>query len=91
LEKTKVVDASLLKTTKQSLSQPDAYKTLTNLVNSQSPTFRVWLGRELVVVTTEPAYVETILSNSLDRFKSHNLEEIFHTGLLIAPGEYLHL
>ncbi|KAH0808071.1 hypothetical protein GEV33_014720 [Tenebrio molitor] len=69
----------------------DAYKTLTNLVNSQSPTFRVWLGRELVVVTTEPAYVETILSNSLDRFKSHNLEEIFHTGLLIAPGEYLHL
>ncbi|CAH1380090.1 unnamed protein product [Tenebrio molitor] len=63
----------------------DSYKTLTNLVNSQSPTFRVWLGRELVVVTTEPAYVETILSNSVDRFKSHNLEEIFHTGLITAP------
>lgn len=57
------------------------------LIKSQPPIFKFWLGNELLVVTTRPEDIEIVLSNCFERPKYYNYSlKLFGNGILLLPG-----
>lgn len=62
---------------------------MNELVESQPPIFKLWLGKDLLVVTSRPEDVELVLTNCFGKPKFYSYAfKLFRDGLLIAPGQY---
>jgi hypothetical protein len=62
---------------------------VTKLIDSQPPIFKLWIGTKLVILTTQPTHAEVIVKTCFNRLGTKHMEEIFKTGLITAPGQYL--
>jgi hypothetical protein len=47
------------------------------------------MGTKLVILTTQPTHAEVIVKTCFNRLGTKHMEEIFKTGLITAPGQYL--
>jgi cytochrome P450 family 4 len=66
----------------------DSYKILTNLIDSQPPIFKLWMGIKLVILTTQPTHAEVILKTCFNRLGTiKHMEELFQTGLFTSPAD----
>ncbi|KAJ3620024.1 hypothetical protein MTP99_004018 [Tenebrio molitor] len=66
----------------------DSYKILTNLIDSQPPIFKLWMGIKLVILTTQPTHAEVILKTCFNRLgTTKHMEELFQTGLFTSPAD----
>nr|XP_015836193.1 PREDICTED: uncharacterized protein LOC662514 [Tribolium castaneum] len=64
------------------------YKNMIKLFETQPPIFKFWLGKDLIVVTSRPEDVETVLSNCFGKPKFYDYSyKLFRDGLLIAPAK----
>ncbi|XP_044261131.1 cytochrome P450 4C1-like isoform X1 [Tribolium madens] len=64
------------------------YKNMIKLFETQPSIFKFWLGKDLIVVTSRPEDVETVLSNCFGKPKFYDYSyKLFRDGLLIAPAK----
>ncbi|XP_015836239.2 cytochrome P450 4C1, partial [Tribolium castaneum] len=65
----------------------DMYQAMLRLTKSQPPLFKIWLGQDLIFVTSRPEDCEIILSKCFTKGKFATfMDPIFWEGLLTAPA-----
>lgn len=78
---------------KNLLSLADTLTFSQELFHTYGDTFRIWAGKRLVILTTNPRYYEIVLSSQRNLTKNNMYEfliEWLGTGLLISTGQKWH-
>lgn len=65
------------------------HKFLLRLYDKYQTVFKIWLGPDLYVSTTQPHHLKIILTSFLDKGNFYHLmSEYFQRALAAAPGSY---